>query len=156
MHCYNVRFCFLIVTMWKCGFSIVVCIAHCHCSLFTVIVNVQCCNNIVGGLVLRCLPSSLQFPNTIPCFPHFSPEDLLPRHQDSAVSMFTKFLLLWMKTTKTSAVWWGVLQYTMKSWSVTTSQALAHIWCLSRMRRDPYEISETFQTIFHCVILFTI
>ena len=26
---------------------------HCHC-LIIVIVNVQCCNNIVDGLVLRC------------------------------------------------------------------------------------------------------
>ena len=29
-----------------------------HCSLFIVIVNVQCCNNIVCGLVLRCWPLS--------------------------------------------------------------------------------------------------
>ena len=39
--------------MWKCGFGIDVLIVHCHCSLFNVIVNEQCCNNIVGGLVLR-------------------------------------------------------------------------------------------------------
>ena len=49
LHCYNVRFCFVIVTISNCG----VCIVHCHCSLLIAIVYVQCCNNIVGGLVLR-------------------------------------------------------------------------------------------------------
>ena len=28
-------------------------IVNVHCSLFMVIVNLQCCNNIVGGLILR-------------------------------------------------------------------------------------------------------
>ena len=46
-------FCLDIVTMLGFGFGMVVFIVYCHCSLFIVIVNVQCCNNIVGGLVLR-------------------------------------------------------------------------------------------------------
>ena len=51
LQCKN--FCFVIVTMWKCDFGNVVFIVHCHCSLFIVIVNLQCCYNIVGVLVLR-------------------------------------------------------------------------------------------------------
>ena len=53
LHFYNVRFCFVIVTMWKGGFGILAFIVHCHCSMFILIVKEQCCNNIVGGLVLR-------------------------------------------------------------------------------------------------------
>ena len=46
-------FCLDILTMLGFGFGMVVFIVYCHCLLFIVIVNVQCCNNIVGGLVLR-------------------------------------------------------------------------------------------------------
>ena len=54
VHCYNLRFCFVIVTMSKFGFGIVVFkTLYSSFWLFIVIVNVQCCNNIVGGLVLR-------------------------------------------------------------------------------------------------------
>ena len=57
-------FCFVIVTMSNLVLALlsllfIVFIVHCslfivHGSLFFVIVKVQCCNNIVGCLVLRC------------------------------------------------------------------------------------------------------
>ena len=40
------------------GFGIVVFIVH--CSLFIVIVIIQCCDNIIGGLVLRCIAQWLR------------------------------------------------------------------------------------------------
>ena len=44
---------FVIVTMPQFGFGIVVLLFIVHCSLiFTV--NIQCCYNIVVGLVLQC------------------------------------------------------------------------------------------------------
>ena len=43
---------FIIAIMPRFGIGIVVLIFHGHCSLFIVIVNVQCCYNIVVGLVL--------------------------------------------------------------------------------------------------------
>ena len=50
------KFCYVIVTLHSYNVKIMIwhCFLHCSLSLFIVIVNIQYCNNIVCGLVLRC------------------------------------------------------------------------------------------------------